>query len=319
LKLVTYTAGNEPRLGALSRDGKIIDLNRGYYAFTRATGRPVSARLCDATVPPEMVAFLENGDAAMEAGRAVVRFAEERGNSAAALVGPWDAPVVYDESAVKLRAPILRPPKIIGIGLNYRDHAEEQGAKIPRVPLIFAKFATSIIGPGDAIVYPKITEQLDYEAELAFVIGKGGKSIPVERAYEHIAGYCVFNDVTARDVQLSDRQWVRGKTPDTLAPIGPWLVTRDEVPDPGNLKIQLWLNDQLLQDSRTDQLIFDIPYLVNFLSEAFTLEPGDVVATGTPGGVGFVRKPAVFMNPGDRVRVEIERLGVLENSIVAQR
>lgn len=317
MKLVTYTADGEPRLGALVQQSQIIDLNRGYYMLKQTEGQPVTERLADAMVPSDMVAFLEGGEQALEAAEAVLRFVEKQMASGTSLVGRWGASIVYDERDVRLLAPILKPPKIVGIGLNYRDHAEEQGAKVPKVPMIFAKFATSIIGPDEPIIYPSITEQLDYEAELAFVIGKGGKNIPAEQAEEHIAGYCVFNDVTARDVQLSDRQWVRGKTGDTLAPMGPYLVTRDEVPEPDNLQIKLWLNGELMQDSRTDQLIFDIPYLVNFLSEAFTLEPGDIVATGTPSGVGFARKPPVFMKVGDRVKVEVEGLGVLENPVAA--
>lgn len=318
MKLVTYTAGGDPRLGAQVPRGQIIDLNRGYFALKQAEGQPVTQRLAGAIVPSDMVAFLEGGDQALEAARAVVHFVEERGAIDGLLVNRWGSRIVCDEPNVRILAPILKPPKIIGIGLNYRDHAEEQGAKVPKVPMIFAKFATSIIGPNEPIIYPSITEQLDYEAELAFVIGKGGKNIPIDKAYSHIAGYCIFNDVTARDIQLSDRQWVRGKTADTLAPLGPYLVTRDEIPEPDNLKIQLWLNGDLMQDSRTDQLIFDIPYLVNFLSQAFTLEPGDIVATGTPSGVGFARTPPNFMEVGDRVKVEIEGLGVLENPIVAE-
>lgn len=317
MKLVTYTAGGDPRLGSRTQQGEIVDLNQGYYAYLRSQGHSAPARLADAMIPPEMVAFLEGGDQAVEIARTVVRFVKDQSTAETPLRGQWRATVVFDERDVRLLAPVLRPPKIIGIGLNYRDHAEEQGAKVPKVPLIFAKFATSIIGPGEPIIYPKITEQLDYEAELAFIIGKGGKNIPADQAYEHIAGYCVFNDVTSRDIQLSDRQWVRGKTGDTLAPIGPYLVTRDEVAEPGNLKIRLWLNDELVQDSNTNQLIFDIPYLVSFLSDAFTLEPGDIVATGTPSGVGFARKPPVFLQVGDRVKVEVEGLGTLENPIVA--
>jgi len=313
MKLVTYTTDGAPRLGARTDDGRVVDLSRGYFAIASARGEPVTERRAEAVVPPEMVGFLEAGEPAMAAAREVLAFAAEHPDAG----GPWGAKVVLDERDVRLRAPILRPPKIVGIGLNYRDHAEEQGARIPAVPLIFAKFATAIVGPGDPIVYPRITQQLDYEAELAFVVGKRGKDIPPERALEHVAGYCVFNDVTARDVQLSDRQWVRGKTVDGSAPIGPWLVTRDEVPDPGKLGIRLWLNDELMQDSNTDQLIWDVPFLVSFLSEAFTLEPGDVVATGTPSGVGFARKPPVFMQPGDVVRVEVDGLGTLENRIVA--
>jgi len=211
----------------------------------------------------------------------------------------------------------MHPPKIICVGLNYRDHAEEQGAKIPKNPILFAKYGPTIVGPGDPVISPRNTQQLDYEAELAVVIGRGGRDIPVESALEHVAGYMCFNDITARDIQLADRQWLRGKTADTHAPTGPWLVTPDEVGPIDQLEISLTLNGETLQSSRLDQLIFSVPELISFTSETVTLEPGDIIATGTPGGVGFVRKPPRFMVPGDKVAVQITGLGVLENVIEA--
>jgi len=221
-------------------------------------------------------------------------------------------------SEVKLRAPLLRPPKIICIGLNYRDHAAEVKADLPQVPTVFAKFATSIIGPGEPIVLPRASRKPDYEAELAFVVGRGGRYIPAERWREHVFGYTCMNDVSARDVQMATTQWLMGKSFDTFAPIGPWVVTADEIPEPHELDISLTLNGEVMQSSNTRNLIFGIPQLIEYLSSVFTLEPGDVVATGTPAGVGFVRKPPRLLRPGDEVVIAIQGIGELRNPVVAE-
>lgn len=221
-------------------------------------------------------------------------------------------------SEVKLRAPLLRPPKIICIGLNYRDHAAEVKADLPQVPTVFAKFATSIIGPGEPIVLPRASRKPDYEAELAFVVGRGGRYIPAERWREHVFGYTCMNDVSARDVQMATTQWLMGKSFDTFAPIGPWVVTADEIPEPHELDISLTLNGEVMQSSNTRNLIFGIPQLIEYLSSVFTLEPGDVVATGTPAGVGFVRKPPRLLRPGDEVVMTIQGIGELRNPVVAE-
>ena len=220
--------------------------------------------------------------------------------------------------AVRLAPPIPDPQKIICVGQNYRDHCLEQNAPIPKSPIIFTKFITSLAGPRDNILLPHVSEQIDYEIELAFVIGKGGKHIPEERALEHVAGYMVFNDVTARDIQFGDKQWVRGKSCDTFAPCGPALVTRDEIDDPQNLKLEMKLNGEVMQSSNTGQMIFDIAYLISFLSRTLTWTPGDIVATGTPPGVGVFRKPPVFLKPGDKLVATVEKLGSLENTCVAE-
>jgi 2-keto-4-pentenoate hydratase/2-oxohepta-3-ene-1,7-dioic acid hydratase in catechol pathway len=219
---------------------------------------------------------------------------------------------------VRLLPPIPDPQKIICVGQNYRDHCAEQNVPVPNRPIIFTKFATSLTGPRDNIVLPRISSQIDFEIELAFVIGKPGKHISRERALEHVAGYMVFNDVTARDIQRSDKQWVRGKSCDTFAPCGPALVTRDEIPDPHNLKLELSVNNVVMQSSNTNQMIFSIADLVAFLSQTITLTPGDIISTGTPPGVGFFRIPPVFLKPGDKVVATIERLGSLENACVAE-
>jgi 2-keto-4-pentenoate hydratase/2-oxohepta-3-ene-1,7-dioic acid hydratase in catechol pathway len=216
-------------------------------------------------------------------------------------------------------APIPRPPKIICIGLNYRDHAEESNLPIPETPTMFAKFPTSVIGYGAPIVLPKNSTRPDYEAEFAVVIGKGGRHIPEARWREHVFGYTILNDVSARDFQMATSQWMIGKTFDTFCPMGPAIVTADEVENPHNLAISLDLSGDLLQNSNTNNLIFNVPQLIAYLSSVFTLEPGDVIATGTPGGVGFARKPPRYLKAGDEVRVRIEGLGELFNPVVAER
>jgi len=224
----------------------------------------------------------------------------------------------FDPATAKLRAPIPRPPKIICIGLNYRDHAEETRMAIPEVPTVFSKYATSVTGHGHPIVLPKNSTRPDYEAELAVVIGKGGRHIPESRWRDHVFGYTILNDVSARDFQMATSQWMMGKTFDTFAPMGPAIVTADEIEDPHNLNISLTLNGQVMQNSNTRNLIFDVPKLIAHLSSVFTLEPGDVISTGTPAGVGFARKPPVYLKPGDEVVVEVQGVGQLRNGVVAE-
>lgn len=238
----------------------------------------------------------------------------------------FDAPPAastHPLNAVKLLAPIPRPPKIICVGLNYLDHAKETGAEIPKVPTIFNKFPTAVIGPGDNIVLPRVSKAPDYEAEFAFVIGRGGRHIAAESWADHIFGYTIMNDVTARDYQRATTQWLMGKTFDTFAPTGPSIVTSDEIGDPHDLNIQLEIEapdsePEVLQDSNTRELIFKIPELIAFLSSVFTLEPGDIVSTGTPAGVGFARKPPRYLHAGEQVIVKVENIGELRNPIVAE-
>ncbi len=218
---------------------------------------------------------------------------------------------------VKLEAPVPRPSKIICIGLNYLDHVTESGAEIPKAPLIFSKFDTCVAPSEDPILLPVGSEQVDFEAELAVIIGRRTKNIKVEASMDHVFGYTNFNDVSARDMQFADGQWQRGKSCDTFAPFGEYVATKDEIADPHNLRIQFRLNGETMQDSNTDQLIFKIPQLVEYLSRSITLEPGDIIATGTPPGVGFARKPPVFLKDGDVCEVEIEGLGVLINPVSA--
>jgi 2-keto-4-pentenoate hydratase/2-oxohepta-3-ene-1,7-dioic acid hydratase in catechol pathway len=228
------------------------------------------------------------------------------------------AACIFPLASVHLLAPIPRPPKLICIGLNYRDHAAEAHQEIPKVPTIFAKFSNVVIGPGEAIVLPKISRKPDYEAEFMFVIGAGGRHIGAEDWKRHVFGYTVFNDVSARDFQSVTSQWMIGKTFDTFAPMGPCLVSADEIADPHALDISLSIGGEVLQRSNTRELIFQIPDLVAYLSSVVTLEPGDVVATGTPSGVGFARKPPRYLKPGDEVVVSIEGLGELRNPVIAE-
>jgi len=286
MKLVTYTTGDSARLGAL-RDDRVIDL----------------AEASGGRLPADMLAFLQRGEPAMEEARGVVSSA----TSALTL------------SEVTLLAPIRNPSKIVAIGLNYMDHCREQNREPPEMPVIFAKFPTAVVGPGAAIRWdPALTGQVDYEAELAVVMGRTARHVSAAEALDYVAGYACCNDVSARDLQFGDGQWVRGKSLDTFCPLGPWLVTRDEVPDPHNLAISCTVNGEILQDSSTAELVFRVPQLVEFISRAFTLLPGDVIATGTPGGVGVFRSPQVFLQDGDVVTIRVEGLGALTNHCVAE-
>jgi len=215
-------------------------------------------------------------------------------------------------------APVPRPGKVICIGLNYRDHAAESNMPIPEKPVMFSKFSNCVIAPGEPVVVPSTSEQVDYEAELAVVIGRRAKHVSADGAYDYVLGYTAFNDVSARDFQFADGQWQRGKSCDTFAPMGQTIVTTDVIKDPHKLSIKLVLNGQTMQDSNTDQLIFGVPALIEFITQSITLEPGDVIATGTPPGVGFARKPPVFLKPGDRMEVLIEGMGGLGNPVVSE-
>lgn len=290
MRLVTFKHRHGPRLGVLVvQDGREV---------------VVDVQQAAPTLPADMLSFLRRGPA----GRSAV----------AAAVAHAPAAAVYDVSAVALKAVVPNPGKIICIGLNYRDHAIEVNLPIPTVPTVFAKYTNTLIGHGEAIVIPRVTRQVDYEAELAVVIGRRGRSIPEDAALDYVAGYTIFNDVSGRDYQMQTSQWTMGKTFDTFGPLGPVLVTADALPDPHNLDIRLTIGDETLQASNTRELIFTIPALIAFLSRAMSLEPGDVIATGTPAGVGFTRTPPRFLQPGEVVQVEIEQIGVLANPVVSE-
>lgn len=225
---------------------------------------------------------------------------------------------VHPAASTQLLAPIPRPPRIICVGLNYRDHAEESNMAIPERPTIFNKFPQTVIGPGETVVLPKASSQPDYEAEFAVVIGRGGKHIAADNWKAHVFGYVNVNDVSARDMQLATTQWLMGKTCDTFCPLGPYVVTADEIADPHNLNIKMTINGEVLQNSNTKHLIFRIPDLISYLSTSFTLEPGDIISTGTPSGVGMARKPQRFLRAGDDMVVEVEGLGQLRNPVAVE-
>lgn len=222
---------------------------------------------------------------------------------------------LIDASDFILQAPILRPQKLIGIGLNYRDHIEETKMETPKEPLLFAMYSNAIVGPNQAIIVPEMSRKIDYEAELAIVMGSTTRNVRPEDALNHVAGYTIVNDVSARDLQRSDGQWLRAKSFDTFAPMGPCMVTRSSLGDGDGLDIKTRLNGRILQDSNTRNMIFKVPALVSHISKVMTLEAGDVISTGTPAGVGFTRKPPIYLQPGDIVEVEVEGIGILRNPV----
>jgi 2-keto-4-pentenoate hydratase/2-oxohepta-3-ene-1,7-dioic acid hydratase in catechol pathway len=312
MKLMTYTGQNGAALGLLDGD-LVVDVGAalewgGLLKKPEPDLRPAIERL-EATDPPaDMIDLLGRGPEYLTALRQVA--------SAALAAAPSEDGLLTPLGEARLRAPIARPFKITCVGLNYADHAREQGIEAPTTPIFFLKSSNTIIGPGDAIRIPPNTAQPDYEAELAVVIGKGGSRIPQERAWEHVAGFTILNDVTARDMQHDDKQWFRGKSCDTFAPTGPWIVTADEIADPHALAISLTLNGETMQDSNTANLIHRIDFLISYLSQSLTWEPGDLISTGTPPGVGFARKPPVFIKPGDEISVTVEGIGTLTNPVV---
>lgn len=285
MRLVQYSMRSGTRLGVVIRD-TVVDALRA----------AVSAGL-EITAFTSMLALLEAGDEALD----FVRGLKSDGNA---------IPV----RSVRLHCPVASR-KIVAVGLNYKDHAIEADFKIPSAPLCFAKFTSSLTGPFDSIRLPAEDAQVDYEAELGVIIGQRAQRVAEADAMRYVAGYVAFNDVSARKWQFDDGQWTRGKSCDTFAPNGPFLVTVDEIPDPAALRITTRLNGEILQDSNTNQLIFDIPKLVSYFSHSFTLYPGDLIATGTPAGVGFTRKPPIYLKEGDVVEVEIERIGRISNRV----
>jgi 2-keto-4-pentenoate hydratase/2-oxohepta-3-ene-1,7-dioic acid hydratase in catechol pathway len=234
--------------------------------------------------------------------------------AASALQGTGDSHTIALDS-VTLLCPLPNPGKLLCIGLNYRDHALESKMEIPSTPTVFTKFSSAIVGPGDTVCVPPITQKPDYEAEMAFVIGVGGKNIPADKWRDHVFGYTIVNDVSARDIQLSTSQWVLGKSLDTFGPIGPWIVTADEIPDPHSLDIKLSIDGELLQNSNTRELIFKIPELIAYLSSIVPLAPGDIISTGTPAGVGLGFTPPRWLRDGETMTIEISSIGTLTNQV----
>ena len=316
MKIVTFTNEEAGAVERASRVGALLDDGEYILEFALAIrgggSASDSSKTANSLVNP--LTWFDLDGAWLKRAREVY---DEIAETPQNLERACEGGLVISRSTVRLLAPVPRPGKLIAIGLNYRDHAAESKLPIPERPVVFSKFTTSIIGPDEAVILPPPSEQVDYEAELAVVIGRRAKNVTRDNALDYVLGYTNINDVSARDFQFADGQWQRGKSCDTFAPMGEAIVTADEIPDPHKLSIKLRLNGNTMQDSNTDQLIFGVPELVAFLSETITLEPGDVIATGTPPGVGFARKPPVFLKHGDVMEVEIENLGTLRSPVIA--
>jgi 2-keto-4-pentenoate hydratase/2-oxohepta-3-ene-1,7-dioic acid hydratase in catechol pathway len=283
MKLVTFECNGSTEPGALL-DDKVIELKSAGF--------------------PTLLHLIQGGTEALQRAQAWIDNPPADG--------------IVPLATVRLLAPLSRPPKIICVGLNYRDHALECNAEIPKVPTIFSKYTTAILGPGEAIILPRHSKEPDYEAEFAVVIGKGGRYISKDLWRDHVFGYTNLNDVSARDFQMATSQWMIGKTFDTFAPIGPAIVTADEIPDPHTLDIQMIINGEVLQSSNTSQMVFRIADLIEHISSVFTLEPGDIISTGTPAGVGEAKTPPRWLRPGDHVVVRISGIPELHNLVRAE-
>jgi 2-keto-4-pentenoate hydratase/2-oxohepta-3-ene-1,7-dioic acid hydratase in catechol pathway len=283
MKLVTFTYQNKTRIGAVV-DDTVID------------------SLANAEIPETMIDFLSVGAEALQAMQQLIDSGEHR----------------IALAAVKLHAPIPRPPKYLAIVLNYADHIAETGKDRPEYPSFFTKQNTCVIGCGDAIQMPKVSDKLDYEGELAFVIGQRCRHVPVEKAREVIAGFMIANDVSVRDWQARSPTMMIGKSFDTCGPLGPWLVTADEISDPHNLSLKTWVNDELRQNANTSEMLFNCYEMIAYLSTAMTLEVGDIISTGTPSGVGVKMYPRGYLKVGQTVRIAIEGIGELVNTVIAE-
>ncbi len=281
MKLISFTHNNISRVGAVIGDTVVDSLNQP-------------------NIPQTMLDFLEAGQSALEALQAL-------SNNKQAQIALND---------VTLLAPVPRPNKFLGIGLNYKDHIAETVYDKPEYPTFFTKQNSCVIATGEAIHLPSVSEKLDYEVELAFVIGTRCRNVPLEKAHEMIAGYTIVNDVTIRDWQMRTPTWMIGKSFDTHGPMGPWIVTKDEIADPHNLTLKTWVDDELRQSSNTQHMVFNCYEMIAYLSQAMTLEPGDVISTGTPSGVGVSMKPRGYMKAGQKVRLEIEGIGTLSNPVI---
>lgn len=299
MRLVTYSRMGVPSIGVELENG-ILDIPDAASHF----GRKYHVR--GHSFPTTMLDLLQ-WPAGINVVRQIIERYENTPKEERLMIHPMDS--------VTLEAPITRPGKIVALGKNYMDHVAETGSEVPEFPVIFAKFPSSVIGPNDPILMPKVSSKIDWEVELGVVIGKICKDVSEAQSLDYIAGYTVINDVSARDLQMNDGQWIRGKSLDTFCPMGPCIVTQDELGDASGLKMYTKVNGVKKQDSSTSNLMFNVSQIISFLSKSFILEPGDIIATGTPSGVGFVRKPPEFLKPGDKVELFIEKIGYLTNSV----
>jgi len=305
VKLFTYKDNHRKTLG-VEQDGMLVDLTKAHAWYARAN---MKSLFPTAECSTDMLALIRSGEGTW---LGLVKLMDWL----AVQKVPFQEDIGLQLENLKITAPIENPSKIVCVGLNYRDHCEETGTPIPEKPIFFCKFPSSITGPDQPVSWPPgSSSQVDYEAELAVVIKKSCKGISADQAWDYIAGYTMVNDISARDAQFADGQWIRGKSFDSFCPMGPFIVTPDEVGNPDNLSIRCRLNGELMQDSNTGKMIFKLPELLSYLSETITLEPGDILSTGTPHGVGFTRTPPVYLKPGDQLEVEIENLGLLKNHI----
>jgi 2-keto-4-pentenoate hydratase/2-oxohepta-3-ene-1,7-dioic acid hydratase in catechol pathway len=299
MRLVTYSRMGVPSIGVELESG-ILDIPDAASHF----GRKYHVR--GHSFPATMMDLL-NWESGIDVVRQIVQRYDKTPEGERIMTRPL--------SSVTLDAPLSRPGKIVALGKNYLDHVEETGSEIPEFPVIFAKFPSSVIGPNDYIPIPEVSSKIDWEVELGIVIGRTCKGVSEKKSLEFVAGYTVINDISARDLQMNDGQWVRSKSLDGFCPMGPCIVTQDELGDASKLKMHTKVNGVIKQESSTSNLIFNVPKIISYLSKSFTLEPGDVIATGTPSGVGFVRNPPEFLKVGDKVEVYIEKIGYLRNKI----
>jgi len=297
MQIITFQANGQTRWGALS-GGRIIDLNLAH-----------AERGLDMYLAPTVLDFIRAGETTWHAARETIAWLGDREIDN----------ITFSIDQVHMLAPIPRPGKVMGIGLNYVDHARETNKAIPSNPIMFAKFPSSVIGPYDTIhVIPDVTRRVDYEAELGVVIGKTARRVSEENALNYVFGYTVIDDVSARDIQHGaeyGNQWVLGKSFDTFCPMGPAITTSDEVPDPQDLSVRAILNGEVMQDGNTRNMIFSVAKLISYLSQGMTLDPGDIIATGTPNGVGDARKPPVYLKKGDIIQIQVGQLGKLVNPV----
>jgi acylpyruvate hydrolase len=310
MKLVTYSLRGQVTLGALA-DDRVVDLRRAYQAALFHEGDAGELAVADRRVPGDLVGLLRGGTASLAAAQRALAFGSEQ-------CPPRQVSELSCLLAdVDLLPPIPRPGKVICVGLNYRSHLAEIGESASAYPILFHKAATSLTGHGHPIVLPRISQQVDYEGELAVVIGRQGKYISEADALTHVAGYTCANDVSAHDIEFRTSQWASGKMLDTFCPLGPVMTTPDEIPDPMNLSLKTVFNGWTVQEARTEDMVFSVPFLISYISSLATLEPGDIILTGTPAGIGCNRKPQVFLRSGDEISVTIEGIGTLTNPVVA--
>ena len=310
MKLVTYLWKGRFALGALVNE-RVVDLRHTYRAAQSRSGDWEELAVANLRVPTDLLGLLRGGDRSMTAARQALRFVES-------LSAAESASFCHPITDIEILAPISRPGKVVCVGLNYHSHLAEIGEPAPEYPILFHKPATSVIGPAQPIVLPRVSRQIDYEGELAVVIGRRGKYIPEEQALSYVAGYTCANDVSAHDIEFRTSQWTSGKMLDTFCPLGPVLLTADELPDPNALRLKTVLNGQTMQEGHTSDMLFPVPFLISYISSLATLEPGDVILTGTPSGIGCNRRPRVFLRAGDRISVHIEGIGTLTNPVAAE-